>query len=124
MRDDKLLLEVCRSSEQGVQRLGFDLVPDLLIVPPNEDIVRELAQIASGTDDVGIPRRLVLAHRQGPHSAMTDVLLNAIARVEEGVRRRAFEVVEENGETASREWWTSDLAWFTRCDQRVMLNAR
>lgn len=21
-------------------------------------------------------------------------------------------------------WWTSDLAWFTRCDQRVMLNAR
>ena len=22
------------------------------------------------------------------------------------------------------KWWTSDLAWFTRCDQRVMLNAR
>jgi hypothetical protein len=111
VRDNELLLEVCRSSEQGVQRLGFDLVPDLLILPPNEDIVRELAQIASGTDDVGIPRRLVVAIGR-IESAMTDVLLNAIASVEEGVRRRAFEVVDENWDAVLSAWGAERMLLF------------
>jgi hypothetical protein len=76
-------------------------LPDLLTVPPNEDLVRELAQIASGTDDIGVPRRLVSAVGK-IEPAMTDVLLDAIGSVDEGVRRRVYEVVEGDWDSVLR----------------------
>jgi len=111
IRDDEMLLEVCQSSEQGVQRLGFDLVPDLLSLPPNEDVVRELAQIASGTDDVGIPRRLVMALGR-LESTLIDVLLEAIGSFEEGLRRRAFEVVEQDWDMVLSAWGAERMCMF------------
>lgn len=124
VRDDELVLEVCRSSEQGIQRLGFDLVPDLLTVSPNEDIVRELAQIASGTDDVGIPRRLILALGK-VESAMTDVVLDAIESVEEGVRRRAFEVVEKNWDAVLSAWGAERMRLFLdACEAQTLARPR
>lgn len=124
VRDDELLLDVCRSSEQGIQRLAFDLVPDLSTMPLSEDTVHELAQIASRSDDVGIPRRLVVAlGRADP--AMTDVLFDAIASVEEGVRRRAFEVVEENWEAVLNAWGAERMRLFLdACEARTTARPR
>ena len=124
LRDNELLLEVCRSGEQGVQRLGFDLVPQLLTIPPDEDIIRELAEIASGTDDVGVPRRLVIALGR-VDSAMTDVLLDAIASVEEGLRRRVFEVVEGDWDAVLNAWGTERMRRFLNaCEAQTPARAR
>lgn len=123
-RDDELLLEVCRSSEQGVQRLAFDLVPDLLALPPKEDTVRELAQISAGTDDVGIPRRLVVALAKVDPTSI-DLLLEAIGSLEEGLRRRAFEVVEEDWDTVLTSWGTDRMRSFLdSCEAKTAARAR
>lgn len=98
VRDNELLIEICRSREQGIQRLGFDLLPDLIMMPPDEGVVRDLAQIASSTDDVGVPRRLVVALGK-TDCTLIDIAMNATGNLEEGVRRRAFEAVEGTGKT-------------------------
>jgi len=124
VRDDEILLEVCRSSEQGVQRLAFDLVPHLLTLPPNEDVVRELAQIASGTDDVGVPRRLVSAFAMIEPS-MTDILLDTIGSVEEGVRRRAYEAIEVEWASVLDAWGHERMRLFLdACEAKTPARAR
>lgn len=124
VRDNELLLEVCRSTEQGVQRLGFDLLPDLLVLPPNEDVVRELAQIASGTDDVGVPRRLVSALGK-IEPGMTDVLFDGIGSAEEGLRRRAYEVVEGDWDSVLSAWGRERMHRFLdACEVKTPTRAR
>ena len=102
-RDNDLLLEVCRSGEQGVQRLAFDLLPRLLEVPPSEDTLGELARIASATDDVGLARRLVVAVGK-IEPKIVDVVLDALASGDAGVRRCAFEAVEESWDSVLSDW--------------------
>jgi hypothetical protein len=124
LRDDELLVEVCRSNEQGVQRLGFDLLPKLLTVPPSEDVVRDLAEIASHCEDVGIPRRLVTALGT-IESAMTDVVFDAIGSVEEGLRRRAYEVVEANWDVVLSAWGEERMRLFLdACEAKPPVRAR
>ena len=124
VRDDEILLDVCRSAEQGVQRLGFDLLPQILEVPPSEDTIRELAQISSGSDDVGIPRRLVVALAK-VDSTYTDVLLDAVESLEEGLRRRAFEVVEEDWDAVFEAWGGDRMRRFLdACEAKTPARAR
>jgi hypothetical protein len=122
--DSELALDVCRSAEQGVQRLGFDVLPQLLSLPLDESVVRELSQIAQATDDVGVPRRLV-SSLAAMDPTMADVLLDAIDSVDEGVRRRAYEAVEEHWDEVLTAWGRARMAHFLdRCEATAPRRAR
>lgn len=119
VRDEDLLLDVCRSREQGIQRLGFDLMPELIPLPPTEDLLRELAHIAGKSDDVGVPRRLLSAVAQ-IRSSMLDVVLDATGATEEGVRRRAFEGVEDHWNEVLQDWGVDRMTSFLRtCEAKL-----
>lgn len=113
VRDDEFLLEVCRSAEQGVQRIAFDLLPFLIVKPANDSLLRELAQIGANTDDVGVARRLVVSLAEIAPSKM-DVLLEEMGSLEEGVRRRAFEGVERNYDQVLGEWGSGRMKRFLK----------
>jgi len=124
VRDEDLLIDVCRSPEQGVQRLGFDLLPQLIPLPVSEDLVRELAHIAGRCEDVGIPRRLV-SSVAGIHPTMLDLVLEATGVNEEGVRRRAFEGLEEHWDEVLQDWGDDRLKHFLQiCEAKVQGQAR
>ena len=53
-RDRNLVDAVCRSHEQGVQRLAFSLLADLLPLPLDSDLLGEVARVAGDSDDVGV----------------------------------------------------------------------
>jgi hypothetical protein len=110
------------------RRHFVDLLPELLPLPVDEELLREVVQIASGSDDVGVPRRLVsgLARIQ-PQSL--DIVLHSTCSAEEGVRRRAFEAVEERWDETLAAWGVDRMKDFLRlCDgtarQRAMWTAR
>lgn len=124
VRDEELLRDVCRSQEQGIQRLGFDLVADLMTLPPTQETVHELAQIASHTDDVGIPRRLITAFGE-IDATFSDLLLDEIGNVEEGVRRRAFEAVERDWDRVLTVWGPERMRLFLNsCEARAAARVR
>lgn len=119
VRDGDLLEDVCRSHEQGVQRLGFDLLPELIPLPPSEDLLSELGHIAGKSDDVGVPRRLVTAVAQ-IQPAMLDVVLNATGATDEGVRRRAFEGVEQHWSEVVQNWGADRMTNFLHtCEAKL-----
>lgn len=118
-RDNEFVVDVSRSAEQGVQRLAFDLLPHLLVLPPNEDVLRELAQVAGRSDDVGIARRYIGSIIE-IDATMLDVVLEATGSVEEGVRRRAFEGVEENWDHVLSTWGSQRMLEFLRmCEAKT-----
>lgn len=124
VRDADLLEEICHSHEQGVQRLAFDLLPELIPLPSDEDLLRELAQIAGRSEDIGVPRRLVSAVAQ-LQPGMLDVVFNAIGLSDEGVRRRAFEGVEEHWGEVYRAWGADRMAKFLQaCEAKLPGQAR
>lgn len=124
VRNDEVLLDLCRSSEQGIQRLGFDLMPQLMVLPPDEDFVRELAEVASRSDDVGIARRLVMGLGK-IEPTMTDFLVDMIMNAEEGLRRRAFEVVENDWDTVLHAWGVERMRLFLdACEAQAPVRAR
>jgi hypothetical protein len=103
VREGDFVESICRSHEQGVQRLAFGLLPDLLPRPIDEDLLHEIAQIAGSGDDVGVQRRLISAVADIDPTKL-DVALNAIGSSEIGLRRRAFEGVEEHWSHVLEEW--------------------
>jgi hypothetical protein len=116
VRDADLVLRVCASREEGVQRLAFDLLPELFPLPVDEELLREVVQIAAGSDDVGVLRRLVSGLAR-IHPLSLDVVLGATGTTEEGVRRRAYEAVEERWDKTLAAWGVDRMKEFLRlCD--------
>ncbi|MCD5316914.1 hypothetical protein [Kineosporia babensis] len=111
VRDRDLLLDVCTSKEQGVQRLGFDLLDKLIPLPPDEDLVRRLADISAQSDDVGVPRRF-LSSIADLEPQLLDVALSAAGPRDEGSRRRAFEGLENNEQVMREAWGHNRLREF------------
>jgi hypothetical protein len=111
IRDRDLVTATCSSREQGVQRLAFDVLPALLPLPPDEDLLRELAQIASQCDDVGLVRRLVASMPEISSEAI-DVVLDASGSVDEGARRRAFEGVDGRWDDILSVWGNERMGEF------------
>lgn len=106
VRDDDFVINICRSSEQGVQRLAFNLFPALVELPLADHLLDELATIASQNDDVGIARRLVMSVAAIDPEKLLD-LLEKLDDLEVGVRRRAFEGFEANEEQLLEVWGKS-----------------
>src|SRR6478609_2542199 len=124
VRNEELVRSGCRSYEQGIQRLTFDLLPELLPDPEDEDLLRELATIAGTSDDVGLSRRLLLAVAR-VRPTLLDTLLEATGRTEEGLRRRAFEGVEENWDEVVNQWGPERTACFLNaCEGRAAAGPR
>lgn len=111
VRNEELVLEVCSSSEQGVQRLAFDLLGSLIPLPLNEDTLQELALIANKTDDIGVARRLVASIAK-IDPTMIDVVLEAVRNQEEGVRRVAFENIDEKYQDVLNQWGSDRMQKF------------
>lgn len=95
IRDNNFVLDTCNSTEQGVQRIIYDLLTSLIELPLNDDILRELSHVAINTDDVGVARRLV-SSVSGLEPTKLDIIIEGLGKLEEGVRRRAFEGIEGN----------------------------
>jgi hypothetical protein len=115
-RDAELVLSACASREQGVQRLAFDLLSELLPTPVDDELVRDVVQIATASDDIGVPRRLISGiARIQPLSL--DVVLHAAGTTDEGVRRRAYEAVEEQWDEILEAWGIDRMREFLQvCD--------
>lgn len=111
VRNGDFVLEVCKSFEQGVQRLAFDLLPSLVPLPIEDSALRELAQIAAGIDDVGVARRLTLAVAKLQPSKL-DILLEGMGSLEEGIRRRAYEGVDRHYAQVLGEWGSARMKRF------------
>ncbi len=111
VQNTQFIIDVCRSKEQGVQRLGFTLLPTLLQLPLNSDTIRELAEISAGSDDIGLSHRLVLSVGKIDPASL-DILLDSLSKHEEGARRRAFEVVEMNLQLLRDAWGSSRMVRF------------
>lgn len=123
LRDDDFVIDLARSAEQGVQRLVYDLLPELLPRPLNEDLVRELAHIASKMDDVGVPRRLITSVTNIDPTYM-DIVLEASESPEQGIRRRAYEGVEEHWDAVLRAWGAERMVTFLyRCEAEAQPKA-
>lgn len=103
VRDEELLLAVCGSQEQGVQRMGFDLLPSLIPIPPSEDLLHNLAAVAGKCDDVGIARRFISSVAT-VRPVLLDAVFETAGTAEVGARRQAFEGVEKNYKELRMEW--------------------
>lgn len=123
IRDADFILEICRSSEQGVQRLAFDLLPSLMPLPLEDHVLLELAQIAANMDDVGVARRLTVSIiKLDPNKV--DTLLEGMGGLEEGVRRRAYEGIENHFDQILGEWGPERMKCFLqRCEARSLMQA-
>lgn len=118
VRDRDLVLDACRSQEQGVQRLAFELLAQLCPLPPDDELVRDLTQIAAASDDVGIARRLTTTIAQMAPFVL-DTVLESMGSAEVGVRRRAYEAVEERWEDVLSSWGPLRMRQFLdRCEAR------
>lgn len=111
VRDEELVLDLARSREQGVQRLAFDLMPQLIPIPISQDLISELATVVSQSDDVGISRRFIsFVGEIDPLSL--DVVFRAVGVNEEGNRRRAYEAVEQHAVEIREAWGDERLRTF------------
>ncbi|UTH49557.1 hypothetical protein KBW81_07340 [Loktanella salsilacus] len=111
LRDEDFLLDICRSDEQGVQRLGFSILPSLVPLPMKDDLLRELAQIANNNDDVGTQRRFVNSVTELCPENL-DIVLESVEALEVGIRRRAYEGVEQNWSKVMAIWGNDRMKRF------------
>lgn len=121
IRDGEFFYNICRSSEQGVQRLAFELMADLVPLPFEEELLRELAQIAERSDDVGIARRLVNSLAK-LNPLLLDTLLEELGNPIEGIRRRAFESIEQSWDLTVNAWGPDRMKQFLKmCDPKTSM---
>lgn len=113
VEDSSLLLDICRSQEQGVQRLGFELIPELSGARIDVELIEELGQIADQSRDLGIERRFVAALASVCPEAI-DIALCSLGRHEEGVRKICFQAIEENWETILPQWGKDRMTDFLK----------
>lgn len=111
IRGWELLLTTCNSKEQGIQRLAFDCIPWLVPLPIEPDRIEELAAIATRSDDIGIPRRLILAIAEACPTEL-DTALSLLDGKEAGLRRLAFEAAEDSWAALLGAWETTRLMTF------------
>lgn len=94
-----------------MQRLGFGLLPSLVPLPMEDDLLRELVQIANNNDDVGTQRRLVNSVTELCPEKL-DMVLESVELLEVGIRRRAYEGVEENWSKVMAIWGDNRMKRF------------
>lgn len=109
-RDGELVLSVCRSMEQGVQRLGFELLPQLL-PEGDSDLLDELAGAADRSDDLGVRRRFIVSAGTIAPTRI-DELLPLVTATDVSLRRLAYEAVDAQWDQVMDAWGRDRMAQF------------
>lgn len=107
-RDNEWAVDACRSLEQGVQRLAFELLPQIIELPADPDVLNEVISIAEQSDDVGLANRLALSIGALLPDHL-DLLLESRVGNQEGLRRRVFEVIESREAQLLTTWGPTRL---------------
>ena len=94
--DEDTVLTLLSSTEQGVQRLAIELLPDLYVPrPADPEFVAHCVAVANRSTDVGVTRRLIPA-LLAIDLAVAVRAMSTLELVESGTRRRLAEALESH----------------------------
>ncbi|MBM7085335.1 hypothetical protein ACWCHM_10170 [Micromonospora sp. SCSIO 07396] len=114
--DEETVLSLLGSTEQGVQRLTLQLLPDLYTPRPAEpDFLEQCVRVANSSDDVGLARRLIPSllslDLAGAVQALAELDLSEV-----GSRRRLATALEQHEADIRRLRLTAEVrALLIRC---------